>query len=352
VSRHRRPILLLVSAALVVALLASCGGGGSSDAEAQALLRQTFTGQKEVRSGRLDLRMALDAQGLGGVTGPVAVHLSGPFDNGRPGSTPKFDFALDTRTGRSRLRAGAVSDGKKGYLRLEGRAYELPDAVFRQFSTKRGAAGKAAGSAGPTLSGLGLDPSRWLRDVHTEERTTTGGDPTVHLTGKVDVERFVQDLDKLLGATGGAGLTEALAPQALSGAQRKTFAKAIESAKVDIWTGTRDKTLRRLAVVLHLKATKGKDRGGMMRLDLSVADLNRRQAIGPPADARPLSELTAALASFARSQGQAQSSGGAGGSGSSSASSAADASSSYDRCLSDAGSDIAAAQRCAALIGR
>ena len=353
-SRHRRPILLLGPAALIVALIAGCGGGGGSDADAQALLRQTFTGQKEVRSGRLDLRMALDAQGLGGVTGPVAVHLRGPFDNGRAGSTPKFDFALDTRTGRSRLQAGAVSDGKKGYLRLEGRAYELPDAVFRQFSTKRGAAGKAAGRAGPTLSGLGLDPSRWLRDVHTEEGTSTSGDPTVHLTGKVDVERFVQDLDKLLGATGGAGLTEALAPQALSGAQRKTFAKAIDSADVDIWTGTRDKTLRRLAVLLHLKAPEGKGKGGTMRLDLSVADLNRRQAIGPPADPRPLSELTAALASFARAQGQAQSSGGTGSSGSSSssASSGAAAGTTYDRCLADAGSDLAAAQRCAALVGR
>ena len=40
-----------------------------------------------------------------------------------------------------------------------------------------------------------------------------------------------------------------------------------------------------------------------MRLDLSVADLNRRQAIGPPADPRPLSELTAALSGFARSPG-------------------------------------------------
>ena len=203
--RHRRLHLAARPGGATVALLAGCGGGGGSDAEAEALLRQTFTGQKEVRSGKLDLRMALDARGLGGITGPVAVHLSGPFDNGRPGATPKFDFALDTRTGGSRLKAGAVSDGKKGYLRLEGRAYMLPDAVFKQFSAKGSGAGKAAGRAGPTLSGLGLDPSRWLRDVRTEEEATVGGDPTVTSPGKVDVERFVKDLDKLLGATGGAG---------------------------------------------------------------------------------------------------------------------------------------------------
>ena len=87
-------IFVAAIAALAVALLAGCGGGGG-DAQAEELLRQTFTGQKEVRSGKLDLRMALDARGLGGVSGPVAVHLSGPFDNGATGSTPKFDFALD-----------------------------------------------------------------------------------------------------------------------------------------------------------------------------------------------------------------------------------------------------------------
>jgi hypothetical protein len=90
-----------------------------------------------------------------------------------------------------------------------------------------------------------------------------------------------------------------------------------------------------------------------MRLDLSIADLNRRQAIGPPADPRPLAELTAALSSFARSQAQAQSSGGsAGGASSSPPASTAAPASSYDRCLADAGSDLAAAQRCASLVGR
>ena len=343
-SRHRRVLLPLLPALFLVLLLAACGGGGDGDdAEAKALLRQTFTGQKEVRSGRLDLQMNLDPRGMQGVTGPVAVHLTGPFDNGTKGATPKFDFSLSTRTGDSRLKAGAVSDGKKGYLRLEGRAYTLPDAVFDQF-TKTG--GKGAGKAGPTLSGLGLDPTRWLSDVRRESGTSIGGAPTVHLTGEVDVARFTKDLEKLLGATGGAGLTEALVPQALSGAQRDAFAKAIEDADVHIWTGERDKTLRRLAVVLKLKAAEGQDEGGTMRLDLSVGDLNRRQAIGPPADPRPLSELTAALSAFARAQSEAQAQG------SSSGSSAAKPATAYDRCLTEAGSDLAAAQRCADLVGR
>ena len=68
-SRHRRVLLPLLPALLLVLLLAACGGGGDGDdAEAKALLLQTFTGQKEVRSGRLDLRMNLDPRGMQGVT--------------------------------------------------------------------------------------------------------------------------------------------------------------------------------------------------------------------------------------------------------------------------------------------
>jgi hypothetical protein len=98
--------------------------------------------------------------------------------------------------------------------------------------------------------------------------------------------------------------------------------------------------------VLKLKPADGQDEGGTMRLDLSVGDLNRRQAIGPPAEPRPLSELTSALSAFARAQSQAQAQG------SSSGSSAAKPATAYDRCLTEAGSDLAAAQRCADLVGR
>ena len=141
--------------------------------EAGALLRQTFANQQAVRSGRLDLKMDLDAKGVQGVEGPVAMRLTGPFDNGaKKGARAKFDFDLAVRTGGASLKAGALSDGRKGYLRLAGRAYTLDTKLAESLA---GASGKGGG---PTLSGLGLDPRRWLSDVRAEGEEDVGGSST------------------------------------------------------------------------------------------------------------------------------------------------------------------------------
>ena len=106
----------------------------------------------------------LDARGLQGVTGPVAVHLSGPFDNGTKGAMPKFDFALDTRTG-TRARRPARSRTAGVNLRLEGRAYTLPDAASTtswRWQAAWARRGRRAQRAGP-------EPTRRLRDARKED---------------------------------------------------------------------------------------------------------------------------------------------------------------------------------------
>jgi hypothetical protein len=379
-----RRLVLLALLPVIAVLVAGCGGGDGSanEGDADALLRETFNAQKSVRSGRLDLRMDVDARGVEGLGGPLAIHLTGPFDNGAEGAIPKFDFDLDLRAGGTRLRAGTVSDGRKGYLRLQGRAYTLTDELFKQLAPRR-KGGDRGGAAGPTLSGLGVDPRRWLRDPHTEGEEQVGGAATVHIAGDIDVSRFLGDLDKLLGRTGGLGLPGAGAAGRLTETQRELLSKSIESAKADIWTGKQDKAMRRFSVLVRFDPAKGKDakgRAGTLRFDLTVADLNRRQAIGPPADPRPLSELTAALALLVSRQAKPAAGDGAGASGGagSGASSGAGASSAgasggaaasdgsnaagaatgrtatsrYDACLAAAGTDLAKVQRCAALLGQ
>jgi hypothetical protein len=355
-ARRNVPPAVLATLALMLALVAgACGGGGSdaSDEEAAALLRQTFANQQAVRSGRLDLKMNLDAKGVEGVEAPVAMRLTGPFDNGvKKGTRPKFDFDLTVRTGSASLKAGAVSDGRKGYLRLAGRAYTLDGALGRGLTE---AARKGGG--GPTLSGLGLDPRRWLSDVRAEGEETVAGSRTVHISGRVDVKKLVGDLDKLLDAAGGAGITGALAPDALSGSGRDALTKAVDRADVDIWAGKADKSLRRLLVALQFG---GDERSGTLRVDFNVAALNQKQAIGPPANPRPLSELAAALASLASRQQQGQPGAAAEPQAQdgttteprSGASTATPPASQYDACLADAKSDLAAAQRCADLLGK
>jgi hypothetical protein len=143
-------------------------------------------------------------------------------------------------------------------------------------------------------------------------------------------------------------------PTSLDAATRTKIEKSVRKAKLDVWTGKADHSLRRIRVAVRfdvpakLRSDKAKPEKGTIGLDLTIAGLNERQAIGAPANPRPIGDLTAALQQVlaqAQGQGQAQG-GGTAGSGSSSAQPK------YDACVQAAGSDIAKAQQCAPLLGQ
>jgi hypothetical protein len=65
-----------------------------------------------------------------------------------------------------------------------------------------------------------------------------------------------------------------------------------------------------------------------VRFDLAFAALNQEQAIGPPAHARPVAELAAAMRQVLGGNRR------------------------YEQCLQDADADLAKAQACAELVGQ
>jgi hypothetical protein len=124
-----------------------------------------------------------------------------------------------------------------------------------------------------------------------------------------------------------------------------------------VWTGSDDKTLRKLQVDLGIQGTGG--RSGDLTFILEIDDLNQGQTINPPANAKPLSALTQQLNGL----GLGGALGGAGAGGTATApsgserlvrlrgSSAASAKlQRYTQCLQSAGGDAAKAQKCADLL--
>ena len=103
--------LLLALTALVVG---ACGGddegGGSSSEDVNELLTQTFTGDKQMDSGKLALAFTLEAQGEGAeeLQGPVKVTLDGPFDASDKDSMPKFALKASFEGAGQSLSAGAT----------------------------------------------------------------------------------------------------------------------------------------------------------------------------------------------------------------------------------------------------
>lgn len=344
--RFLRPSLLIATTLLAL-VAAGCGGEDSAE-KTSKLLSDTFGAGERVNSGKLDMTVDVNAAGLAGLPSPLRIDVNGPFQGMGESKAPKFDFDLGLKTRDGRVQIGAISTGAKSWMKLGTRAYTLRAGAFDGLT-----AGAAKGDSSAGLSTFGVDPRPWMRDVRNLGAEDLDGERVIHLRAGVDVPGLIEDLGGLFGRAGGAAGGGASAPSDISEQQREQIAAAVQDATVDIWTGEKDHELRRIAV--NVAVDTEEQQGGRIRLDLAVTQLNREQAIGPPANPRPLSELTSALAELgARTaqQGDAQAPAG----GESGGSAEADAplpenATKYDRCLAGAGEDIAAAQRCADLVG-
>lgn len=360
----RRAVQVLFTLLALVAgglTLAACGGGddgGGGDDSVSGILTSTFGSDKPIRSGKLDVAVSLDAQGLPSLTGPVALKLTGPFQSNGSEKLPAFDFDLSLDASGQSFTAGAVSTGDKGFLTFQNQNFAVGDELFQSFRTGYQQAQKEAGSQddGPTFKALGIDPLRWLSGAKKAGTAETGGTGTTHITATVDVPKFLLDINTLLEKADDLGVAQqapAEVPATLTQAQRTQIAEAVKSAKVDVYSGQDDQLLRRMVVAVQFdvpqaeRAGVGGLEGGTLKLDLTIADLNEEQKISAPANARPLEELTGQLGGGATT-GAAGASGttGAGGA-ASEAGGAPAANPEYLECLDRAGTDLRKVQECA-----
>jgi hypothetical protein len=287
-----RALLVIACSVLCAALLACGGGSGStSDAAAERTLKQTFgTSASSIERGRVAATLRLEPEGLLKLGGPISVRLSGPFAAPTRRDLPRFDLAFLATLAGQRFRGSAISTGTKGFLKLDGHPYAVEDAFIARL---RKGLGKAAAEPQAGLKALGIDPLRWISNPESKGQERIGGAETERIGGTVNVPRLLTDLGTLLDRAGGAG-SSFLSPQL-----RTQIGDAVKSAKVDVWTGTADKLLHQLAVVVTFafkdssqSPIPGLD-GGRITLRARLDDVNGAAVrIAAPAAARPLSQLT------------------------------------------------------------
>jgi hypothetical protein len=355
VTRCLRPLLLSLLAVLALAV-AACGGGdkASSDTDVDKLLADTFKGNKKVESGKLDLSLRVDAKNAEGVNGPITLKVSGPFQTEGKQKLPKFkiDFAFEG-AGQS-IKAGLTSTGTKGFVNFQGSDYAVSDQVFKQFKAGYEQAQKQGNKQNQSLSSLGLDPRRWLTNPKNEGEAKVGDDDTIKITGGVDVEKLLDDVNQALRKTRELGVQGAQGlPSQLTDAQKKQVADAVKNPRVEIYTGKDDTILRRMVVAMGVvtpKSSSSSSGSADFKLDLAISDLNEDQEISEPANAKPFDELVSQLGGLGLGG-----LGGASGSGSGSGSSGSGSSNNanlekYSKCVSEAGNDAAKARKCADLL--
>jgi hypothetical protein len=357
-----RPALLLSLLVAMALALAACGGsdesgGGeeaSADTDVNELLTQTFTGEKQVDSGNLSLKLQIEAEGgeaASQLQGPVSISLSGPFQTQENGALPKFDLEAAIEGAGQSIKAGATSTGDKGFLSFQGTDYAVDDQIFQQFKAGYEEAQKQAGAdkdSQQSFATLGMDPRQWLTDPKNEGEAKVGDDDTIKITGGVDVAKLLDDVNKALEQASSLGLdSTGEVPEKLTEQQRQQVLAAVKDPRVEIYTGKDDQILRRMVVNLGVEdADSGTT--GTLGFDISITDLNEDQDIAEPADAKPFNDLLQQFGGLGL--GAAAGGGSTGGTADGGEAPAGGDIEAYSKCVTDAGDDLDKVRECADLL--
>jgi len=340
--------MLLVTAVMALAVTA-CGGGNddkaTSSSDVDQLLKDTFSGSSNVKSGKLNLLMKLDSGAAGAAAGPVSVKLAGPFESQGTGRLPKFKLDAALSGAGQNLQAGATSTGDKGFISFRGQDYAVSDQIFKQFKASyEEAQKKNGGNSNQSLATLGIDPRKWLKNPKNAGEAKVGDEDTIKITGDVDVNALLDDLDKALSEARSLGLQGSdNLPSRLTPEQRKKFAESVKNLSVDIYTGKKDTILRRMLVKLRLRQAADESKNADVDFDISLTDVNEGQDIEAPSNTKPFDQLLGQLGAAGLGGSGGASSGSSGGAN-------ADAFKKYSDCVAKAGNDAAKAQKCAALL--
>ncbi len=360
-----RSALALLCAAFVAITISACGGGSSGDAT--TLLKQTFSGSHSINSGSVNVALTLNPSGSSTLKGPISLTLGGPFASLGTGKVPKSNFNIAISALGHKGQLGILSTGTSGYVTLNGTSYQLPASTFQQLESSFSAltTSSGGGSGSGSLGTLGINPLHWLVKPTIVGNDTVGGASTTHIRAGVNVAALLNDLNTFLGkASSAGGSGAARLPSSISPSTRARIANAVRQPRVDVWTGTSDKTLRRLAVGLTVPVTGQLSSllGGLNAAQISFseqyANLNQPQTIVAPSSVAPFkqfqSKLQAILSSIQSAVGGAATgspSSGTGTTGSTGTTSAGNLSR-YSQCLQSAGQNVAKMQQCAALLNK
>jgi hypothetical protein len=293
--RVRRPLPVLLFAVLA---LASCGGGGDKE-DVQDLLDKAFS--SSIRSADLKVDASIQLKGSPGLDRPVRITASGPFRTNE-GKLPSADIDLKIGSdgGGQTVTTGFLSTGTRAFVKFQDIYYEQPasevakaNRAIAQNKDRRG-----------SLRALGLDPRSWLAEAQDEGDEEIAGVQTRHVSGKLDVEAVMRNLNEFVRKSGAAlGATGQTPPQPLSAEDIRKVGEVVRDPTFHVYVGEDDNIIRRVAGKIEFDVPEasreelGGIQSGAIEFEVELSKVNGDQEIEAPANARPLSALTRTLGS-------------------------------------------------------
>jgi hypothetical protein len=294
VRRVRRALFVLLFAALA---LASCGGGGGKE-DVQDLLDKAFS--SSIKSADLKLDASIQVKGSPGLEKPLRITATGPFRTNEK-KIPSVDIELKIGNdgGGQTITTGFLSTGDRAFVKFQDVYYEQPAS---QVAKANRSIAQNQGKRG-SLRGLGLDPRTWLAEAKDQGEEKVAGVKTRHVSGKLDVESVMRNLNEFVRRSGTAfgGATGQTPPQPLSPADIQKVAEVVHNPTFNVYVGEDDNIIRRIAGKIEFdvpeasRQSLGGIQSGSIEFQLEFSNVNGDQQIEAPAHARPLSSLTRSL---------------------------------------------------------
>jgi hypothetical protein len=292
--RVRRALLVLLFAALA---LASCGGGGDKE-DVQDVLDKAFS--TPINSADLKVDASIQVKGSPGLEKPLRITATGPFRTNEH-KIPSVDIELKIGNdgGGQTITTGFLSTGDRAFVKFQDVYYEQPAS---QVAKANRSIAQNEGKRG-SLRGLGLDPRSWLAEAEDEGEDEIAGVKTRHVSGTLDVEAVMRNLNRFVRRSGSAfgGATGQTPPKPLSEADIRQVADVVHNPTFNVYVGVDDDIIRRLAGKVDFdvpeasQASLGGIQSGSIEFQVEFSNVNGDQQIEAPAHARPLSSLTRSL---------------------------------------------------------
>ena len=292
--RVRRLVALLLLAALG---LGSCGGGDDKQS-VEDILDQAF--RQEIKSADLRIEAELELKGGASAGRPARIEAAGPFRSNE-GKLPAVDIELNVGAegAGQTIRTGFLSTGDRAFVKFEDVFYEQPRAEVRRANRAIARNARKRGS----LRALGIDPRSWLGQAKDEGEEDVGGVSTRHVSGTLDVEAVMRNINGFVRRSGSAigGSSGESVPAPLSAEDLRRIAEVVRDPTFDVYVGEDDDIIRRVSGRLEFEVPEEgrQDFGGLesgtFTFSVELSDVNGDQKIEAPAHARPLSALTNSL---------------------------------------------------------
>lgn len=347
----------LVLVMLVLPLVALSACGGKSEGDVKSLLDKAFSSPIKSANVKLDLQVKVD--GVQQLKDPIKLSLTGPYESGASKTIPKVDWDIAVNAAGQSFSAGLVSTGDNAFVNFQGTSYEVGTQAIAQVNRQiQQAAGKSSSKKG--LGDFGVDARNWIKDAKEEGDEKVAGADTTHVSAKLDVGRFLDDVNQLAQKAGNQ-LQSGGSVQQLTAAQKKQIQDVIKNPRFDVYVAKGDNTIRRLSADLPFDVPKNQQAqvqglsGGRLSFSIEFADVGKPQTIKAPTGAKPITELTSKLGGLSGALGGGSSGGGGSSSGSGSSGGSggpsAKALQAYSDCLQKANpSDAAELQKCSDLL--